>query len=214
MDKTRLFYFQNQKRKKSSYKINSILNLQQILFLILVIFFSFNRLNNSTPIINITIEGIGDQQFINESFSDSIYEVYINGIKNDSCKSKCHLPNENNNYNNITLIFNNTKLNDYNKMFKHLTTIRRIDFSNFNNSAINDMEGMFEGCSGLEQINFLNFDTSNILSMHSLFKGCSSLRSIDLSNLNLLLVTNISEMFFGCSSLSSINFGTNFFLPF
>ena len=196
MDKTRLFYFQNQKRKKSSYKINSILNLQQILFLILVIFFSFNRLNNSTPIINITIEGIGDQQFLNESFSDSIYEVYINGI---------------NNYNNITLIFNNTKLNDYNKMFKHLTTIRRIDFSNFNNSAINDMEGMFEGCSGLEQINFLNFDTSNILSMHSLFKGCSSLRSIDLSNLNLLLVTNISEMFFGCSSLSSINFGTIFF---
>ena len=179
------------------------------LFLLQIYFVGLKMVNNMINLkyyyseIHLIIKGNGNQNLLSSSFNIEPSEVYINGIKDDSCKKTCVLEGDKND---ITLRFEN-KIETCRYMFYKLENITNIDLSNFYTSKVTDMESMFYKCSNLEQINFGNINTSSLDNMRALFQLCSKLTSIDLSNFDTSKVTDMRWMFSFCSNLEKINFG-------
>ena len=224
----------NHKRKKSKGdKKNRVkrekgikILLEIIIYIILYIIF-IEYINSST-IIELNINGIGEQKILSNEFKKP-NEIYINEeIQNYT------------EYYNLTRLENkiimkwNTTLEDLNNMLSNKNNITKIDFSNgillsknineiciiptlislnLNNFKIsggsNFMSNMFSGCSSLISLNLNNFtiDSENSNFMSNMFSGCSSLVSLNLNNFTLHSGNSnfMSNMSSGCSSLISLN---------
>ena len=128
-------------------------------------------------------------------------EVYVNGIKYDSCLKFCELPNYKNN---VTLVFDDY-LTSCKNMFNGLKNIKEIDLSNFDTSDVTSFDSMFQECNNLEKINFGQIETKKVKNMNNLFKNCFSLTSIDLSHFDTSSLNTMEFIFSGCKSLESID---------
>ena len=160
--------------------------------------------------ITLTINGIGEQYILNYGDSDICPDyIYLNddeenNIKNtDNCRTII-IPSEENQINQVKLIWN-TKLSSLNGILANLQNLIEVDLSKFDASEVEDMTYMFQDSSSLESINFGNFNTSKVKSMSCMFYGCSSLTNLDLSSFDTSKVTVMRLLFFGCSSLTSLN---------
>ncbi len=97
------------------------------------------------------------------------------------------------------------------ELFKDLTGLSGIGFSNFNTSNTNNMYRLFMGCTSLTRINDLtNFNTANVTNMEAMFTNCQALTSVNVSSFNTEKVTDMAYMFQHCYELTSISFGSNF----
>ena len=104
-----------------------IMNYKIIIFLLMVNLFFENSVRKLLKNeINLVIQGKGEQQIINENFSQDPDIVLVNGIQRQ-CKKSCNLEEDKNN---ITLIFYSS-LATFEKMFNGLENIIEIDLSNF-----------------------------------------------------------------------------------
>ena len=90
-------------------------------------------------------------------------------------------------------------------MFRDLSNIINVSFSNFDPSKVVDMSQMFYQCFSLESIEINEFNTKSLLYMGNMFFGCTKLKSLDLSKFNLTLVSYMDHIFDNCESLNSIN---------
>ena len=200
-----VIHIQKIKTKKIGLLMNNILILLllKIIFVNSIIINYKSNLNNYYSEIHLVIQGSGEQSLLNSGFNPEPSEVYINGVKKDSCKKSCNLEKDKNN---IILRFDNP-IESCEKIFEGLYNITEIDLSNFDASKVTTMREMFSLCQKLEKINFGNIDTSSLEDMYDLFDGCSKLTSIDLSNLDTSKVTSMSYMFSNCKNLDKINFG-------
>lgn len=90
-------------------------------------------------------------------------------------------------------------------LFKDLTSLTSIDFTNFSTSNATEMDGMFYNCRSLESLDLSTFDTSNVTDMAYLFYGCKTLKTLNISTLNTSLVTDMKSMFDSCMSLTTLN---------
>ena len=160
-----------------------------------------NLILNYYSEIHLVIQGRGEKKFLGDNFNTEPSEVYINGIKNDSCKKKCDL---NRDKNNITLRFEK-QIESLQSMFDTLPNIIEIDISNFDTSKVKTMNRMFCDCKDLEKIIFGKINTSSVEDMYALFNGLSKLTSIDLSNFNTSRVKTMSFLFSGCSNLKFLD---------
>jgi len=151
--------------------------------------------------IHMIIQGQGNQSILNDNFYTDPNEVYVNNIKNDTCKKYCELPND---LNNITLIFNE-EINSSENMFNGLSNIIEIDLSFFDSSLVTNMDSMFKDCTNLQKINFRKINTTSVVDMSSLFNNCKNLISIDLSNFDTHSVIRMDSMFSYCEKIESID---------
>ena len=180
------------------------------LFIFYLIIFSFEKklkIYSSLSEIIITLNGTGNQQFINKIYSP--YQIYINDeLQKYSGYTVSNLTKQ---INKIKIIYKNN-LNNCTSMFSGLTNIISIDLSNFNSSELTIIDYMFDGCSPLESINFGNFSTSKMEIMEYVFQNCYSLTSLNLSSFDTSKVTDFHYMFHNCTSLKELdlsNFNTS-----
>ena len=221
------------------FKYKIFKNLLLILNLILFYIFKFlpnvncnlRKISTFEEII-LTIKGTGEKSIFNKYYDYPPDEIEINGNRdtfNNNGENKYVF---NFNYNKNTVkIYYNTSPESFKNMFKDLTSIEAVDFSNFDSSNVNDMtnmfynckdleevnmkglktamvtsmEGMFEKCEELESIDLSSFDTSSVINMKNMFSGCEDLEDIDISNFDTSSVIDMSGMFFGCSDLEIID---------
>ena len=109
--------------------------------------------------IHLVIQGDGPQRLLSYWYSGvAPSEVFVNGVKDDSCSKTCNLKGDRNN---ITLKFD-TQIESCNEMFEYLDNIIEIDLSNFDASKVRTMQWMFNGCSNLEKIEFGNINTPSL----------------------------------------------------
>ena len=153
--------------------------------------------------IRLIIEGNGTQNILSDYYNIIPSEVFINGIKDDSCIKKCFLPEEKNN---VTIKFTN-QINSIANMFRDLENITQIDLSGLDTSKVSRMFLMFRNCKNVEKIYFGNINTSSVESFEYLFYGCRNLKSVDLSKFDISKVTSMYAMFTLCINLEKINFG-------
>ena len=180
------------------------------LFIFYLIIFSFEKklkIYSSLSEIIITLNGTGNQQFINKIYSP--YQIYINDeLQKYSGYTVSNLTKQ---INKIKIIYKNN-LNNCTSMFSGLTNIISIDLSNFNSSELTKIDYMFNGNSSLESINFGNFNTSKMEIMEYVFQNCYSLTSLNLSSFDTSKVTDFHYMFHNCTSLKELdlsNFNTS-----
>ena len=158
-------------------------------------------LSNGQFEINLIMQGIGNQTFINETFYLNSSEVKVNGVDKPSCQKNCDFEYD---FSNVTIRFSNY-ITSCKNMFSGMKGILEIDLSNLDFSFVTSMESMFNECLDLKKITFGNINTSNVESMSQLFHNCSKLTSIDLSNFDTSLVIDMEKMFSHCESLQSID---------
>jgi len=163
---------------------------------------SIYNLNHYSKI-HLIIQGSGNQNLLSTNFSNEPSEVYVNGVKNDSCKKECNLLEDKNN---ITLGYNN-KIQSCEKMFSNLINLIEIDLSDFDFSQVTSINQMFIDCANLTKINFGRITTPSLKNMESAFSHCYKLTSIDISNFDTSQVSNMHGLFNDCSNLEKINFG-------
>ena len=189
-------------------------------FLLILIFYNsisltgensleIRRLENQSKITMIINGEDGETQILGDSFSDSSYEVQINGKHAGSSPNKAF--NLANGPNNVTLIFDK-EITSCANMFSNIKNLLEIDLSNFDSSKVINMEKMFYGCVNLTKINFTNINTANAINMNNMFYNCKKLTSLDISNFNTDKVEDMCSMFKGCSSLKVLylsNFNTS-----
>ena len=204
--------------------VNGVINSNKCLLKILFIISLLHNTNYSYSEIRLIIQGNGIQNLIR---INTPLEVFVNGVKNNTCSKTCNLQGDKNN---ITLIFNGeiyscnmmfynvnnmieinlsdfdfSKVEKFNNMFGGCINLKKIEFGNINTSSVTNMANMFEKCSKLTSIDLSKFDTSNVDNMQSMFSECTSLKYLDLSNFNTSKVTSIVNMFKSCSSLIYLN---------
>ena len=199
-------YTKQREKNKHRYLFVHHLLLLIILQIALVGLESTDKLRNlksNDSEIHLIIEGSGDQNILNDQFTVDPSEVFVNGIKDDSCKKKCVLPSEKNN---VTIKFTN-QIESTEIMFENLQTITQIDLSDFDMSKVSTMKNMFRECTNLEEINFGNINTSSVESLECLFYRCTNLKSIDLSKFETSKVTTMFGIFTLCINLEKVNFG-------
>jgi len=219
---------------------NILLGINIYLFFLLL---NLSKAENSKKLnfyseISITIKGKGTQQILS-NFTDfcgyhlinfnTLPDIILVNGNNQETISK-YIDNLEEEYNNITMIWNND-LTDCNGMFYKLSNIINFDFSkfngknlidlrcmfygcesitsldisNFDTSLVTDMDSMFNGCKKLTSLNLYNFNTSNVIMMNSLFGDCYNLKTLNISSFDTSLVTNMHHLFFYCLSLNDIN---------
>ena len=168
---------------------------------------------------------------------DSITQMIIDG-KNITPVYSYNFPEKSDNHI-VYLSFKYTKASNSINMFKNITRLREIYFTDFKiNGYIPDIsfQGMFRNCINLisvdlskyssstlssfnytfsesislKYVNFnFNKDLLSIKSAEYMFNKCISLTSIDLSKFNVTTALNLQNMFSHCISLKTINL-TNF----
>ena len=200
------------KKKSNLRKEIKILNFKSHSNLILLILLLFpiclaykktnlRKLNNISEI-TLTIDGIGEQKIIYNSFYATPSKVIVNDIIMEEPGKTVNCTKEKGNI--IKMEFNES-LNTAFNMFSRLSNITKIDLSKFDASQITDMKFMFNECQNLEYINLTNINTSSVTDMGDLFCKCTKLTSIDLSYFDTSSVTNFVFLFYHCSSLKSVN---------
>ena len=199
------FWIKNKNKNISLKNQKRTINLlSALIFLTLINIISADNSNsaelNSTSIIYLKVKGKNSQKIINKNFISNCL-VYYNG---DIIDFNGTIFLDNNNNNNLTLIWKN-KLNTSEYLFQDSESIIEIDLSKFDTSEITSMGGMFNGCINLQYINFSNIDTSSVTNMNIMFQNCHSLTSLDLSHFNTSKVKEMQGMFFQCKSIVSLN---------
>ena len=220
-------YQREKGKEKNSNKQFEIKILNK--FVIMLYFILIKSINSNT-IVQLTINGIGEQKILSNEF-EKPQEIYVNGkIQNYTEYINLTKPE-----NNIIMKWQ-YQLIDLNNMFSSLSNITKVDFSNgiiseinfgaicgipslkllnLNNFSIiseekNNIQNIFSGCSSLISLNINNFsiiseDNDNIIK--NMFSGCSSLKLINLNNISITSKNknDMQNMFTGCSSLISLN---------
>ena len=130
--------------------------------------------------INLIIKGNETQNLLSDNFNYDPSEVYINEVKDDSCKKTCNLVKDENN---ITLKFS-SQLQSFENMFLNLDNIIKVDLSNFDSTMITIMSSMFKNCSKLVSINLSNSNTNNLRNISYMFNHSSNLKVVDFGNIN------------------------------
>ena len=191
-----------------SYKIKNIEQQSTKLLLIFILVFLPIFLNKEIKVrkliftydIKITINKSGNQKILSDTFENSPNSISINGQSQYEIKKEYNLESETN-----TIIMKWNDLENCNEMFKDLSNIDSIEFSNFESANILQMASMFYGCSGLTELNLEGVNTGNVIDLSHIFDGCSSLISLNLDNWDLRKVNNMDSMFSRCSSLTTLN---------
>ena len=94
---------------------------------------------------------------------------------------------------------------DVSNMFKGLTAVTNIEFTNFNSSNATNMSYMFSACNSLVEIDLSKLNTSSVTTMHDMFAGCKSIKSFDLSEFDTRNVTSLHGTFYDCDSLTNLD---------
>lgn len=82
----------------------------------------------------------------------------------------------------------------------HLT-IKSIEFNNFNTVNVTNMEGMFRHCSSLVKLDLTGFNLDNVSNYNYMFENCSNLSSkITITNNLDMSFSDYINMFKGCST--------------
>ena len=150
----------------------------------------------------------GFQYIINESFQPLPDKILINGQEINQTAPKIEINEEGSI---IELIWNNP-LSNCHAMFKGMSHILEINFTDFDTSKVIDMSKMFMNCESLENLDLSSFDTSNVEDMSYMFSRCDSLKNIEISNFKTSKVKNMEGMFEFCDDLKYIdidNFDTS-----
>ena len=189
----------NQNHRYNVYKKNPYKKY----LIIINVFIFLNLLNifNAKWEINLIIEGGGEINFLSDIFYKNPDKIIVQGNKINPNGKTYNFPSG---LNELTIIFEN-QIESCENMFKELTNLKEIDFSNFDNSKSTNMAHMFDQCTNLEKINFGNINTSSVKNMEFLFWNCRNLISIDVLNFETSSVTSMYAMFCGCASLTSLN---------
>ena len=115
--------------------------------------------------IMIKINGTGPQNILSNSYNNRPDNIYLNEqLINTSDYHIINIPTQENQINNVTLIWQNSG-----------TSIDR----------------MFFGLENIVEVDFSKYDTSLIISMNEVFLNCTSITSINLSNINTISVQSI-----------------------
>ena len=97
--------------------------------------------NNFNSKIHLIIKGKGLQKLLSDDFKGEPSEVFVNGLKDNSCKKSCYLKQDKS-Y--ITLLFER-QFESCQSMFSCLEAIIEIDLSKFDFSKVKNMAKMFYG---------------------------------------------------------------------
>ena len=151
--------------------------------------------------ISLKSDEIGFQYIINESFQPLPDKILINGQEVNQTVPKIVINEEGSI---IELIWNNP-LSNCHAMFKGMSHISEINFTDFDTSKVTDMSKMFMNCESLENLDLSSFDTSNVEDMSYMFSKCDSLKNIEISNFKTSKVKNMARMFEFCDELEYIN---------
>ena len=151
--------------------------------------------------ISLKSDEIGFQYIINESFQPLPDKILINGLEVNQTVPKIVINEEGSI---IELIWNNP-LSNCHAMFKGMSHISEINFTDFDTSKVTDMSKMFMNCESLENLDLSSFDTSNVEDMSYMFSKCDSLKNIEISNFKTSKVKNMARMFEFCDELEYIN---------
>ena len=153
--------------KPNICKKYSVFYFEIIIFLIKIALFNFvnKKYINYYSEIHLFIKGSREQKLLNTSFTPEPSEVYVNGIKTDSCKKICYLEGE---QSNITLRFENQFTSCY-KMFDSRTNIIEVDLSDFDASNLSKADLMFYNCESLNYLNMRSFKLDNSTTKISMF---------------------------------------------
>ena len=151
--------------------------------------------------ISLKSEEIGFQYILNESFQPLPDKILINGQEINQTAHKIEINEEGSI---IELIWNNP-LSNCHAMFKGMSNILEINFTDFDTSKVTDMSKMFMDCEYLQNLDSSSFDTSNVKDMSYMFSCCASLKNIEISNFKTSKVTNMERMFFFCGELRYLN---------
>ena len=90
-------------------------------------------------------------------------------------------------------------------MFKGLTAVTNIEFTNFNSSNATNMSYMFSACNSLVEIDLSKLNTSSVTTMHDMFAGCRSIKNFDVSMLDTRNVTSLHGTFYDCDGLINLD---------
>ena len=205
-------------KKNAEKKLLKIIIYKITLFLIILFIKLSLSLSISQQIINwrkiflsneiiLTIKGPGEKLILNNEYKYHPFEIEINGEKIPYTSNSVDLPNEAN----IVKLYYNSSPNTCKEMFKGLSDITKIDFSNFDTSNVKDMSNMFNNCGDLEEINMKGINTSSVTTMESMFQQCIKLKSLDLSDFDTSSVNNMKNFFSECRKLEFLdvsNFNT------
>ena len=143
----------------------------------------------------------GLQYIINESFQPLPDKILINGQEVAQIAPKIDINEEGS----IIELIWNSSLSNCHAMFKGMSHISEINFTDFDTSKVTNMSKMFMDCEYLENLDLSSFDTSNVEDMSYMFRGCASLKNIEISNFKTSKVTNMSRMFEFCGELEYLN---------
>ena len=167
----------------------------------------YKKLNSNGEII-LTVIGTNQKQIMNSQYNYPPNEVEINGERfaynsdvEESEKYFFDCPEQEN----IIILYYEYTPESFNYMFKDITCLEKIDFSNFDSSNVNDMSYMFFGSYYLKEINMKGLKTSAVTSMKSMFQNCHAIISLDLSDFDTSSVINMKEMFANCYALEYLN---------
>ena len=94
---------------------------------------------------------------------------------------------------------------DVSNMFKGLTAVTNIEFTNFNSSNATNMSYMFSACNSLVEIDLSKLNTSSVTTMHDMFAGCRSIKNFDVSMLDTRNVTSLHGTFYDCDGLINLD---------
>ena len=90
-------------------------------------------------------------------------------------------------------------------LFRGLSSLKKLDFSDIDTSKMTDMSLLFAGLNALTDLKIDNINSSNVTNMHMMFSGCSSMTDFDLSLLDTAKVTDMSGMFYYCRKVKEID---------
>ena len=142
--------------------------------------------------VSLKSDEIGLKCIINESFQPLPDKILINGQEINQIAHKIEINEEGSI---IELIWNNP-LSNCHAMFKDMSNILEINFTDFDTSKVTDMSEMFMKCEYLQNLDLSNFDTSNVKDMSYMFSFCASLEHLEISNFKTSKVRNMERMFF------------------
>ena len=191
----------NDKREKTKGDQNNRVKKYNIIQILLNVICIIEGINSNT-IVELNINGIGEQKILSNEFLKP-NETYVNG-ENQNYTEYYNLAKLENN---IIMKWYN-KLSDLNNMFSNGINITKMDFANGILSTIN-INAICK-LSTLISLNLNNFEIDGVHDkniMGNMFSGCSSLISLNLNNFSIISGSdnNMENMFSGCSSLISLN---------
>ena len=203
MVKEKIACLHNEGKRIGKY---SLLILKIFLFSILINCFTSNevrRLDDSFSTVLLVVDGTGaEQQIVSDEFNSTPSEIIVDANSESNTKT----------YNLGTGTFNvilkfNYKLTTLDHMFKSLSKIKEVDFSDFDFSIVESMYGMFFDCSDLQKVSFGETNEPKPTNVEILFKGCSNLKSVNLSNFDFSRAPSFNAMFLDCRELTDVKFG-------